>query len=349
VRVVIDHFDRVRTCLKGGRPDRVPISFWGHMYYKYGQVTFREASREPEKLAHAHLAFCRKFDIDFLKMMPDGMYMAERWGTKLNWDQETANALPQEFGVKKADDWERLSVLNPSTDPVLLDQLKAVELLADGLDGSMPFIQTLFTPITWAIKTAGQDRVIDDMRKEGGSLKHGLEMMTESVVAFGQQCLDRGVTGFFLAMQNGSTDLMTPSEFDEFSLEYDLRILRALSKAEFLLLHVCTRRKGDRFDVDRIAKYPVHAISWWDRGSPLTLSKVRELLGTKFCLVGGLDHKETLLNGFPQQIEEEAREAIESVGKNGGFMLGPGCTVSHKTPDRNLNAAIFAASKYSQL
>jgi len=342
---MIDHFDRVHTCLKGKRPDRVPVSFWGHMYYKYAPVTFREASREPEKLANAHLAFCRKFDIDFIKMMPDGMYMAESWGTKLNWDQETANALPQEFGVKKATDWARLNVLNPSTDPILRDQLKGVELLADGLDGRLPFIQTLFTPITWAIKTAGQDRVIKDIRQQPSFLRQGLETITESVIAFGQECLDRGATGFFLAMQNGSTDLMTPSEFDEFSLKYDLRILRALSKAEFLLLHVCTRRKGDRFDVDRIAKYPVHAISWWDRGSPLTLPKVRDFLGSKFCLVGGLDHKETLLNGSTQQVEEEAKEAIESNGKNGSFILGPGCTLSHKTPDRNLNAVISVASK----
>jgi len=342
-----DHFDRVHTALKGRTPDRVPVSLWGHMYYKYGGVTFREASRDPEKLTKAHLAFCEEFDVDFLKMMPDGMYMTESWGTKLNWDDENANTHAQEFGVRETDDWEKLKVLDVSKDRILSDQLKAVKLLANGLEGRIPFIQTLFNPISWAIKIAGQERVSKDMKRNPSILKRGLETISKSVIAFGHECLDRGVTGFFLALQNGSTDLMTPSEFDEFSLEYDINVLSELARSEFLLLHVCTRNRGDQFYTDKIAKYPAHAINWWDRGSPLTLSRAKEMYGHKFCLIGGLDNKETLLNGSPKQVEEEAKEALESVGKRGGFMLGPGCTVSHRTPDENLRAAISATSKYS--
>jgi uroporphyrinogen decarboxylase len=342
-----DSFDRVRVALRGGKPDRVPISLWGHMYYKYGDVTFREASRDPEKLTKAHVAFSERFGVDFLKMMPDGMYMAESWGTGLRWDEESANAYAQEFGVRKADEWSKLEVLDPSRDRILSDQLKAVRLLFNELEGRIPFIQTIFSPISWAMKIAGSEQVLRDMRQNPDVLKQGLDTIAESVLTFGQECLDRGVTGFFYAIQNSSTHMMTDAEYEEFNVRYDMKILKAFSKAEFLMLHPCTRTKGDEFYVDKIAEYPVHAINWWDRGSPFTLSKARETYGSKFCLIGGLDNKETLLKGTIQQVEKEAMEAIESVGKSGGFMLGPGCTVSHKTPDENLHAAVATASKYS--
>ena len=83
------------SALRGKATDRIPISLWGHMYFRYADVSFIEASRDPEKMVKAHLAFREKFDVDFLKMMPDGMYMAEAWGTKLRWENGNAHSLLQ--------------------------------------------------------------------------------------------------------------------------------------------------------------------------------------------------------------------------------------------------------------
>jgi uroporphyrinogen decarboxylase len=314
------------------------------MYFRYADVSFIEASRDPEKMVKAHLAFREKFDVDFLKMMPDGMYMAEAWGTKLKW--ENGNAWNLESGVKRTEDWARVQALDPARDPILVAQLKAVGLLADKIGGEIPFIQTIFSPLTWAIKIAGVKQVMQDMRQNSSALASGLERIAESVASFGRECLNKGATGFFFAMQNTSKNNLTATEFDEFSFRYDMKILKELGASEFIMLHMCTR-KGDEFYIDKIGKYPVHAINWWDKGSPLTLRKAREILGEKFCLIGGLDHVETLPKGTPEQVQEEVRMAVESVGKGGRFILGPGCTLPATTPAENLLAAIRAASTYS--
>lgn len=67
----------------------------------------------------------------------------------------------------------------------------------------------------------------------------------------------------------------------------------------------------------------------------------------KFCLVAGLDHVGTLLKG-PDEVEREVKAAIEMAAQGGGFMLGPGCTMNAKTPERNIAAALNAATKYGK-
>ena len=57
----------------------------------------------------------------------------------------------------------------------------------------------------------------------------------------------------------------------------------------------------------------------------------------KKVVMGGIDHKEALLENDPEQIVEQARKIRESM-QGFRWILGPGCTYEPKVPEANLKA-----------
>ena len=72
--------------------------------------------------------------------------------------------------------------------------------------------------------------------------------------------------------------------------------------------------------------------------------KAKEILGDHMCIQGGVPP--TLLQvGSPHDVEEHCKKLIEVVGKNGGFILGPGSAIDYAKPE-NIKAMVESAKKY---
>jgi uroporphyrinogen decarboxylase len=65
-------------------------------------------------------------------------------------------------------------------------------------------------------------------------------------------------------------------------------------------------------------------------------------------LLGPIDPSAVMAQGTPDLVMAKAREAIEILGANGGFILGPGCALPATTPDENMHALTEAAKTYGQ-
>jgi hypothetical protein len=72
--------------------------------------------------------------------------------------------------------------------------------------------------------------------------------------------------------------------------------------------------------------------------------KAKEILGDHCCIQGGVPP--TILQaGSPQDVEEHCKKLIKIVGKNGGFILGPGSAIDYAKPE-NIKAMVDSAKKY---
>jgi len=72
--------------------------------------------------------------------------------------------------------------------------------------------------------------------------------------------------------------------------------------------------------------------------------KAKEILGDHMCIQGGVPP--TLLQaGSPQDVEEYCKKLIKVVGKNGGFILGPGSAIDYAKPE-NIKAMVDSVKKY---
>ena len=321
--------ERVLACLAAQDVDRPPASMWRHFY---------AAETAADTLAEAMLGFQREYDWDFMKVNPRASYHAEGWGLEMRYNGDMPPE-PTAWPISEPDDWTRLEALNPDLG-ALGEQLEALEMIAKGLEGRVPFLMTVFTPLSIASRLVpSEDAFIEHLRGHPDKVRQALEVVTETFVSFSRACLDRGASGLFYATTSwATTDQLTHEEYDEFARPYDLRVLEAVSDAEFNLLHVCR----DNNMLASLRDYPVHAFNWdaRGRGNP-SLAAGMAMAGQR-AVVGGLPHKDDLVRAAPQDIACEIRGARMAMGSN-GWMLGSGCTFPPHTPAENVRAIADAA------
>src|SRR5690625_3985178 len=88
---------RVEAVLRGERPDRTPVSFWLH---------FPEHDHDGDLLAEVLIEFQRRWDLDFVKMMPSGMYGTEDYGCEAgDPDPETGAQMLLRGPIRRVEDW----------------------------------------------------------------------------------------------------------------------------------------------------------------------------------------------------------------------------------------------------
>jgi uroporphyrinogen decarboxylase len=318
------HWERIRATLKGRQVDRVAVSMWRHFY---------ESETSPERFAEAMLNFQARFDWDFMKVNPRGSYHAEDWGLKTRYG---GTGPPQviETPVREPDDWLRLNVLELERG-ALKDHLYALKLIARSLKGEVPFLMTVFTPLSIAARLVrSRDVFLHHLREHTPQVLHALDVITETFIRFSRACLDRGASGLFYATSYwASSQMLAQEEYSRLARPYDLKLLNALPPSEFHILHVCK----DHNLLHSVKDYPVHAFNWDARGNGnLTLAEGKALLGER-TVIGGVPQGKDLVDANPEKLAAEVYEIRKVMGTK-GWMLSPGCVFKQETPEVNIQA-----------
>lgn len=324
--------ERVRAALMGDPVDRVPVSFWAHDYVREWTA---------EGTAAATLEFQRRFDWDFIKMNPRATYYAEAWGCRYRPSgTKTAGPVCEEWVLHTHEDLQRIRPVDSRGGP-FGEQLEALRIVAEELRSETPCIQTVFSPLAVLGALANRDvaRVREWMRFHPDAVEAALEAIAETLAGYTAACLEAGADGvFFATVEWGTSDHLTPDEFARFSRPYDLSVLQGARSGWFNVLHVCRRNNLLEAALD----YPVDACSWsiHEEGNPPIVTVLRE---SDKAALGGIDQR-TLLDGTPEQVRRQAEEALIATGGR-RLLLGPGCSISPVTPERNLRAALDAVRR----
>lgn len=323
------HMERVTAVLEGREVDRPPVSMWRHFF---------ASESTAEGLAAAMLGFQDRFDWDFMKVNPRASYHVEDWGVKVRYSGDYRPEVV-ETPVKQPEDWLKLNPLDTERG-ALGEQLKALELISTGLHGSIPFLMTVFTPLSIAGRLVESEEVfLQHLREHPDMVSTALEAIAETFVRFCAACLDRGASGLFLATTSWATsDRLGEEEYARSARPLDLRLLQSAKEARFNMVHVCRERSF----LGSLADYPAHAFNWDARGAGNPpLCQGGNLMSGK-AVVGGLGHGRRLVTASPQELAGEVVGLRVAMGRT-GWMLGPGCTFDPVTPEVNLLAIREAA------
>lgn len=323
--------ERVSAALHGVEVDRVPISFWGHNYLKEWTA---------EELAETMLDNHRTFDWDFMKVNPRASYHVEDWGAVVERSKDPRQSPKlQDAVIRYPDDWRRIRALEPDRG-ALGEQLRALKIIKDSLEGDAYFIQTIFSPLSVAEYLAGHKigPVKDSISGHRKALDAALDVISHVFAEYALACLEAGASGIYFATTGwASKDHLRQDEYQAIAMPYDFRVLEAVAgKAPLNVLHNC----GKDIYFDLLADYPVAAISW-DATLPGNPSLADGKQRTKKAVMGGVSEKKTLPDGTPEQVASEVRCAIEETGGR-RVLIGPGCTMPPQTPHANLQAAARA-------
>ena len=283
--------ERVDRALRGEEVDRPPFTF----YYHFGLENLLG-----DHHAKATLEFHRKFQTDLVKVMSDFAY-------------------PSPEG-----NWHELQV----ADNPFPEQIRALELIREGLQGQCHFIETVFTPWNQAGKLSSREEVQRLKQEDPQKLVDALETIAKSQANHARLAVAAGASGIFLAIANAQEGILTPEEYETFCEPFDRMVLDAVSEAPLNTLHL----HGDKVYLDRFfSGWPATVVQYSVHGTGVSMREVRKKYDG--VVMGGIDERE-FRSLSEAQMRSQWKVAEEVAGAK--FVLAPGCSVPNDTTDEEL-------------
>lgn len=327
---------RLEAVMNGEPADRPLISAWRH---------FPERENDPVEFAAAMLEFQEKYDWDFLKLQPRGIYQQENWGNVYDYAHynDVIPALVRHL-IHSADDLQLIQKL-PGTSGTFGEQLTSLRLIKARANEDIPVFATLFTPIGVLLNLCGfrsVGRYRKSPREESGLIRllqedpegvhRALHSIAETLAEYAGEVLKAGADGvYYAALGMAREHYMTLGEWNEFVRPYDLIVLEAL-KAKPVILHTC----GIDANPQRFADWPIEALHWAESasGNP-SIEESWSWIGSK-AISGGVDER-LFGTGAADSIHNLAVKAAKA-HRNRPFILSPECSISVHTFDDELQA-----------
>jgi uroporphyrinogen decarboxylase len=319
----MDKLQRVRAALAGAVVDRPPYAFWTHL---------PGTDLDPRALADATAAFARRYDLDFVKSMPNGLYVVEDWGAETDYSDIARGGVARVTrpAVSAADDWPRLARVEVN-DGAFGRELTHLARLVPLVGANVPVLATVFSPLTIAGKLSNglhREHVVRDAAK----LAAGLETITEATCAFARAAIERGCAGIFLAVQDAAHGVIEEASYRLHGEPYDRRVLAAARDAGawFNVVHM----HGERVWFDLLSRYDVAALNWHIGETPPSIAEYRAH-GSK-PIVGGMQRGH-LTRGDHAAIRADIETATRQTNGR-GLLLAPACVIRHPVDDAVLTA-----------
>jgi uroporphyrinogen decarboxylase len=280
--------DRVKRALAGKDLDRPPFSFWHH----FGLKT-------PEEHAAATLRFHRDYHTDIVKVMSDFPY------------------------PKPAGKWYEAK---PEDNP-FAPQIRALDLIRNGLNGAAPFVETLFNPWNVAEKLSSKEEVLTLKNENPKALLNALDAITLSEIDHAKRALQAGAAGIFLSVANANSKSLSRADYERFSLPFDRRILEAASGGWLNFLHVHIEPGY----LDLFRGFPAAVFNYSQHVSTIPIADVRKQYPS--AIAGGIDE----LNYRKLTVKElTAQWHAAQTAAGAKFILTPGCSVPNESTPEEL-------------
>ncbi len=301
--------DRV---LAGEEVERPPISFWYHFGVQHGSG---------EAFARIVLDYFRHYDLDFLKVMNDHFY-----------------PLPEGLeAIRTREDLQRLAPFDPADTP-WREQFKALEILQAALAEEAYFLDTVFDPWQSLNRALAAENLAHLMRNEPKALLAALDVVTDNLIAYCRQSLQRGTAGIFLSIPAGA-EIIGHRDFLTFVKPFVARLLTAIQGlGPMTTLHV----HGKNLYFEDVIDLPAPIFNWWDRGpTGPSLASVRDRIPG--CVMGGID--QTLVaRRTPSFLRDHVHEAVK-MGCGSRFFLANGCSIDTWVSPEAVKTMVAAARK----
>jgi uroporphyrinogen decarboxylase len=322
----MNHWERIRSALKGEETDRAPICLWRH---------WPVDDQRPESLAAATLRWQETYDCDLVKHAPAGSYVVEDWGGRTTYIPEKDPGLGVRTMTRRAvtsvEDWPRLAQLEV-TQGHLGSQLEALKLVSEGLEGSVPILQTIFSPLNIARKLGG-DRVLSDLREHPKDFTIGLRAIAITVTRFALASIRAGADGVIFSSPCNQ-GVFSEAEYREFGVPFDRLILQTIRpEAEIIALFAT----GEGNLLDLVVDYPADLINWRQRPEGPSLQEMQTRFPRR-AVMGGINERETLRFGPPAAIRAEIEAVIAESGGR-GLVVGTESAPYIDTPAAHFQAA----------
>ncbi len=332
--------ERVGAFLGGQPVDRVPcVPFILNHAARALGVVVSQYNQNAETMADAQIAAFRQYGQDLIMQFTDCNILSEAMGATLHFPEDDVCRL-REPALDSAEAVADLEPADPQTDGRLPMMLEAARRLVAAL-GDEVFVSCItIAPFTTALGVRGTDQFVRDLVRDKELAHRVLQASLESSLRFTDAVLE---TGALPAVVDPAATgrVIGAKQFAEFALPYITPILDRIAAAGVpSILHICGETE---WLWDGMIETGAGAMSI----DQVDLAKAVAALGPHTCIIGNVRPAETMLNGTPADVEEEAKACIE-IGREApkGFILATGCETPLNSPPENVMALMDAARRY---
>lgn len=305
---------KLRKVLNGEFIEDIPFSFWTH---------FPDIDREPELIAEETYNLYKKFDLDFIKTMNNGMYATEDFGCEIDYSKIELGGVAEisSSPIRDYSDWKEIKQLTLEDAPALQRELTYLKLLVDKVNEEVPVVITVFSPLTIADKICNGEiqRMIEKDEQGEYLLKNALEKITSITREFTEEALKLGADGIYFASQLSTFDRLNQQQYLEYGRPYDLKVLEKAKNAWFNTVHL----HGNRIMFDIVKDYPVQAINW-HIGESYPSPREGQIYSQK-VIMGGINRHDVSHSNFNELHHQIYRIIFKTRGK--GLILAPACVI----------------------
>jgi uroporphyrinogen decarboxylase len=336
--------ERVMTTVEHGIPDRVPVDLHNFLpAVQHAGFPIGEALQDGEMIAESQLRYWRDFGHDVLLVENGVIAEAQACGCEASYP---ADQPPDLLTHILADGLERvreLEVPDPFTTQPMCEVIKAVRILAREV-GDKVFIMGRADqgPVALFGALRGYEQFILDMEldEEPELVRETLDYCVRVHRRYAEALREAGAHG--TSMGGAGVDLIGPRLHRAFCHPSAREVIRAVGGPDFQYsLHIC----GDSTLI--LEDMAATGAQFLELDYKTDMRAAKELLRGRSTFMGNVNPV-TLWGGTPEDVEAEARAAIEIMAPGGGFILGPGCALSLDTPDANVHALVESAWKYGE-
>ncbi|MBS0612766.1 MAG: uroporphyrinogen decarboxylase [Proteobacteria bacterium] len=246
--------------------------------------------------------------------------------------------------VRSAADIDRLSVPDPHRE--LRYVIDAVSMVRRELRGRLPLIGFAGSPWTvgtYMVEGGGSKtfgRIKRMMYEAPGELHRLLDILTRSTIAYLNAQIAAGAQAVMIFDTWGG--ILTPAQYEEFSLRYMARIVEALTReAQGRRVPNIVFTKGGGAWLSKIAAIGCDAagVDW-----NTDLATARTAVADKIALQGNLDP--AALFAPPEVLRAQVRRVLDSYGPGPGHVFNLGHGITPDVNPEQLNVLIEAVHAY---
>ncbi|KPJ66646.1 hypothetical protein AMJ44_08125 [candidate division WOR-1 bacterium DG_54_3] len=339
----MNSYQRVKTVLEGGIPDRVPVCLINFICVcREAGFTIKECFLDPEKFAYAHIRAQRKYGHDMVHLQNGVVGIAQSFGCRIEYYDSVCPEVierPYKSYKKFIEEYNgfkpgELLISLVETTKILVKEIgEDVYLRADSEIGPFGVAGTIF-----GFETFLMDLLDQHKRSE---IETVLQICSDAIITIGREQMKAGAHLTGIGDPFAGPDVISPKMYDAICFQYHKYIFDELKKIGInSYLHCC----GDSTPIiDSLMRTGAVAL---ELDYKIDGKKCREATLGKCTLIGNIDPSGVMYHGTPELVIERAREAIELFGAKGWFILGPGCDLPYETPEENIYALGEAAQRY---
>ena len=320
-----------------GKPERIPVTLFGGGMWSikdYG-TTFEELSTNEDKNVDMCVTEAEKIRSDVVYVGSGfnnfhAIALGRKFGAGVKFREIGAPDMTEHL-VHSEEDIAKLDIQDLFKEDVIKKVMSATMRVKEKIGNKYLVTMTCWGPLTLAARFVGEEAFMKATFKKPAFVEKMVDFCADLLIALYEPLVNAGMEAISIADPTASGDLINPKQMAKFAVPPLKKMSDwAKSKGAHTILHICGNTS------DRLEQFIDTGCSTIFFDQKVDIAKAKEALGGKMCFGGNVAPVHVLLNKTADEVEQACREVIQVAGKDGGFVLVPGCDIPPTIPYENI-------------